>query len=601
MCGIYGTTRSYSKEIFEKKMGRIKFRFPNLSGFHNIDGITFCHSNISIVDINSRSNHCLFYQRLFITFDGEIYNYKSLIKELEAKGHSITTKSDTEAICAAYLAYGTDCVSKLNGSFSFAIYDTVTKIIFGARDRLGNKPFYYSINDGFEFSSHSSAIKIGRYDIRVDNENIQKYLLFGHIPEPNSIYKEIKKLPPGTSFVYNTVSNQFTSSIFWNIFDTKSVSYSKSYSEAQTELHTLLDDTVKLCLQSGVSIGTFLSGGIDSTLMTALCKKHNNSIEAFSIGFPGSNMDESQDAKKVAKHLGVKHTIIDCNPKEALELIDDFTKYYDEPFADSSAIPSMLLCQKVKPYATVAISGDGGDESFIGYKRTKWIHQVLPIYKIPQHLRTVLAAMIAQLPGYRLKLIAQGLRHERIEDLILSLLSSQFFFSKKTITELSDYQTLIKHTDIPLFQRMADLDLHFYLLNDCNVKVERAAAYAGIQVRSPLLDFRVVEFARNLPVAYRYKKGVQKRILKDILYTYVPEKLMDKPKSGFAIPLKDWFRYELKDYVYDVLSNDNLGRIPFIDKEMIRKNIQLHMMNRLNFSLEIWKLIVLIKWLQENE
>jgi len=601
MCGIYGTTRIYTKDIFEKKLDRIKFRGPEFTGLKNIDEVIFGHNRLSIIDLSSKANQPLLYKHLMITFNGEIYNYQILKKEFESQGYSFFTKSDTEVLCVAYLAYGFDCVSKINGMFAFAIYDSIKKIIFGARDRLGKKPFYYSTNNGFEFSSQPSAIKIERNDIHIDEESIQKYILFGHIPEPDSIYKEIKKLPPGNSFIYNTVNHKFSNSIYWDVLNTKTTSYSQSYSEAKNELHDLLNDAVKIRLQSDVSIGTFLSGGIDSTLITALCKNHNESIEAFSIGFPGSNMDESLYAKEIANHLGVKHKIIDCNPNDGLELINNITYYYDEPYSDSSAIPSMLLCKTVRPYATVALSGDGGDENFIGYLRTKWINQVLQIYKFPKKTRNIIAKIVNQIPYYRIKLIAQGLRHDCIEKLIISLLSSQYFFSEKIIEDLPEYQNLVKQNDIPLFQKMADLDIQFYLLNDCNVKIDRAASFAAMEVRSPFLDYRVVEFARNLPIKYRYENNVQKRILRDILYDYVPKYLLNRPKSGFAIPLKDWFRNELKDFVYNILSDTNLDSIPFIDKKMVKQNIKLHMECRLNFYAEIWKLIVLIKWLHENE
>jgi len=598
MGGIYGTTRSYSKEMFDRKLEHIKLiRGADFTRLSTFDKVTFGTHKHGVND----SNLPLSCQHLLITFDGKIYNHNSLKKSLETKGYFFTTESDTELLDAAFQEYGIDCVLHLNGAFAFAIYDSVKKIIFGARDRLGEKPFHYSINDGFEFSSQSLPIKLGRKDIHIDDKSVQRYLLFGHIPEPDSIYKEIKKLSPGTSFVYDTKNDTFKTTVFWSVQNVSFVSYSKSYAEAQTDLHALLDDAVQLRLQSDTNVATFLSGGIDSTLMTALCKKYSDTIEAFSIGFPQSNMDESQDAKLIAKHLGIKHTIIECSPKESLELISNITTCYDEPFADSSAIPSMLLCKKVKPFAPVAIAGDGGDESFIGYLRTKWIHQVSTIYKIPQSLRVFFANIIAFMPNYRIKSIARGLKHERIEDLIMKLLASQYFFSKETITGLAAYQNLIKHDSIPLFQKIADLDLQFYMLNDCIIKMDRAAAFAGMEVRAPLMDYRVVEFARNLPIEYRYGKGVQKRILKDILYTYVPKGLLDRPKSGFAIPLQDWFRNELKDFVYDVLSENNLNRIPSIDKEMIRKNIRLHMEHKLNFYAEIWKLIVLLKWLQGNE
>jgi asparagine synthase (glutamine-hydrolysing) len=590
---MYGTTREYLKEIFEKKLNRVKLRGMGSAGLKKLDRITFGYSSNGFTS----SNKSLLYHHLLITLDGQIYNQK--ISETNNQLH--TTKSDIEALGVAYLEYGVDCVSLFNGAFAFAIYDSQKKTIFCARDRLGKKPFYYSVNNGFEFASQLSVIKTGREDISIDNESMRKYLLFGYIPEPNSIYKEIKKLAPGASLVYNVINNSFVTKTFWSVQNTRYASYPYSYEKAKVELHNLLDDAVKIRMLSDDNIGTFLSGGIDSTLMTALCHKYNNSMEAFSIGFPDSNMDESQDAKSIAKHLGIKHTIIDCNPKDGLELIENFITYYDEPFADSSAIPSMLLCKKVKSHVSVAISGDGGDESFIGYLRTKWINQVLFVYKLPQYLRSIFAMIIAQLPNYKIKLIAQGLRHNRIENLIMSLLSSQYFFSEEAILNLPAYCNLIQKDSIPLPQKQADLDLQFYLLNDCNVKMDRAAAYAGLEVRSPLLDFRVVEFARNLPIRYRYGKGIQKRIIKDILYDYVPKSLMDRPKSGFAIPLKDWFRNELKDYVYSILSDENLNKISFIDKSMVKKNISFHMNSKINFYAEIWKLIVLIHWLEENE
>ncbi len=601
MCGIYGTTRFYNKEILDKKLEQIKFRGPDYSALKSDGHVTFAHVRLSIIDLSDRANQPLQYQHLIVVLNGEIYNYKTIKTELEKKGYIFNTTSDSEVLGGAYLEYGTNCVSMFNGMFSFAIYDQKNKIIFGGRDRLGKKPFYYSLLDGFEFCSQPSAIKMGRNDITIDEESIQQYLLFGHVPEPNSIYKEIKKIPPGTSFIYDTNKQQIEFSPYWTVQETPFLSYEQPYIKAKSDLSNLLNDAVALRLQSDVSLGTFLSGGIDSTLMTALCKKQKDNIEAFSIGFPGSDMDESMDAMNIAKHLNVKHTIIECNPNEGMKLIENITKYYDEPFSDSSAIPSMLLCQKAKKYITVAISGDGGDESFMGYKRIKWVKDVSSIYKFPQAFRIVVSDLLKQIPNYRIKLIAKGLRYNTIEDLAMSLLASQYPLSliadfKNTI----DYQRMQVQA-IPLFQRISDLDLQFYLLNDCNVKVDRAAASVGVEVRSPLLDYRVVEFARNLPVSYRYQTGNQKRILRDILYGYVPKQLMDRPKKGFAIPLKDWFRNELKEYVYEQFSDKNLSMIPFLDKELVRKNVQLHMDGKINFFSEMWELIVLIQWFNKNE
>ena len=608
MCGIYGTTISYPKDTIKNKLKRTGFRGPDQMGITEIKSdfgaISFGHNRLSIIDLDPRSNQPFDYEHVHIVFNGEIFNFKSLRNTLIKEGFAFRTESDTEVICAAYLAYGEKCVEHLNGMFAFVIFDKKKQSFFGARDRLGQKPFYYYHNGtDFEFASQIASITTGRKDLTISKNGIQDFLVWGYLPEPQSIFNDIYKVLPGQRFTLSLSTNKMEFSTYWDI-NTDKPNLISDYKEAKKQLEETLLDAVKIRLFADVPVGVFLSGGIDSSLIAALATKSTEEkIKTFSVKFNSKGFDESNYAQKVADHLNTDHHVITCDFKEGIDLIDNMSHFYDEPFSDSSAIPSMLLSKHTKEKVTVALSGDGGDESFLGYHRYDWFHKIQKIYKIPHPLINFGANILAYFPHYKAKVMADVLKHPKLSDAYLSTMlpmeSSWFNLDKASLEfKNKDYLTNLNK---PLLQRLGDFDTKTYLNWDINTKVDRASMAYSLEVRSPLMDYRVVELANQMPVDYKYEMGNQKRILKDILFDYVPKEYFDRPKAGFEIPFKLWFRNELKDYVLAELSTENLNKIPFINVKQTQEMIQEHMDGKWNRYAMIWKLLVLSNWLKNND
>lgn len=610
MCGIYGSTLKYNEFQIKKKLSRTSFRGPDQMGFGFYSSsqydLIFGHNRLSIIDLDPRSNQPLNYlSKLEIVFNGEIYNFKEIKVNLIKKGYYFNTESDTEVICAAYLEYGKNLVKHLNGMFAFVILDKENNKLFGARDRLGQKPFYYYHNGKeFEFASQISSIQLFHRNLSISKNAISTYLTWGAIAEPLSIFNEIKKLKPGCLFEFNLVNGELSIDEYWDI-DFKGINtFEGSYEDAKTHLNELLYDSVKLRLFADVPVGVFLSGGIDSSIVAAMASKaFKFDIKTFSVKFNNKGFDESIYAQKVANHLGTDHNIIECDYKEGLELIDGFHHFYDEPFDDSSAIPSMLLAKHTREQVTVAISGDAGDENFLGYHRYKWIRQGEHFMKIPYTLRLLLSKLTSIIPNYRYKIIADFMKYKSINEIYLnskmdrSYLTNSEAFSPADVDELK----YLIHDNKNLLERVSDFDLKTYLNWDINTKVDRATMAYSLEARSPLMDYRIVEFARSLPTEFKFKGNNQKRILKDILYDYVPKEFFDRPKAGFTIPFKLWFRNELRQYVEKELSFDNLSRMPLVDPTIVTKKIKQHMDGSWNHYPLIWKLLVLKQWLNKNK
>lgn len=602
MCGIYGSTIPYSDLIVNQKMGRIQFRGPEFTGVQRFDNIVLAHNRLAIIDVDPRSNQPFTYLHLHIVFNGEIYNYRDIKKELERKNYRFRTNSDTEVICAAYLEYGHKCVEIFNGMFAFVVYDTKKNEFFGARDRFGKKPFYYlHTRENFEFASQPSQISIDN-SLSVSEDAIAQYLTWGYVPEPQSIWNEVKQLPPAHCFQFDLHTGSLKIQEYWQLDYKWENKFRGDYDEAKHTLGGLLSDAVKIRMHADVPLGVFLSGGIDSSLVAALASEEAENVKTFAIKFNVKGFDESSYATSVANYLETDHHTIECNYEEGINLIENFTNYYDEPFADSSAIPTMLLCKNTRQHVTVALSGDAGDESFLGYDRYKWIKQVNTLYQAPSNVRKILANLFNLSPFYKHKLIAMGLSVKSIEQLYVRMFDLENSWVKDPeLAKFSSFTNLLLNTNKPLLERVSDFDIKTYLSHDINTKIDRASMAFSLESRSPLMDYRIVEFARSLPSNFKYQDGNQKRILKDILFKKVPASLFDRPKSGFTMPLKHWFRNELKDYVLDNLSTDKLKNIPGIDVKRTEQIICDHMSGKWNRYPQIWKLLVLSQWLTKNK
>lgn len=604
MCGIYGSTVRYSYETVKAKLDLVAFRGPDYSEIQMLDDLILGHNRLAIIDLDERSNQPFSYHHLWIVFNGEIYNYQDLRKDLISKGYTFRTSSDTEVICAAYLEYGEACLDMFNGMFAFVIYDSRKKCLFGARDRFGKKPFYYCHDHkGFEFASQPSQITCGNINnLSIDQYAVRDYLIWGYIPEPNSIWAGIKKLPAGHCFSYDLPTAAFKTKPYWDLDYSWDKPFIGDYGEAKHELNDLITDAVRIRLNADVPLGVFLSGGIDSSLVAAKANEMVSGVKTFSIKFNEKSFDESEYALKVAKHLGTEHYTIPCDYSQGIDLINNFTSYYDEPFADSSAIPSMLLSKHTRQHVTVALSGDGGDEGYLGYSRYKWTRNVSALFKMPVKARRTLASLLRISPNYVHKLIAMGISIQDLETLYVRMMggmeNSWVLHPDQGLR--TPFMHVLLNPNKNLLENLSDFDIKTYLNDDINVKVDRASMAFSLESRSPLMDYRIIEFGRNLPTSFKYHKGVQKRILKDILYTHVPATLFNRPKAGFTMPFKEWFRNELRDYVKDTLSEKELQSIPGIDVKRTLEIINEHLTSKWNRYPQIWKLLVLSQWLKKS-
>jgi asparagine synthase (glutamine-hydrolysing) len=602
MCGIYGSTINFSDDVIRQKLAIVNFRGPDYSGYIHTPDVILGHNRLAIIDLDHRSDQPFSYLHLRIVFNGEIYNYKVLRTRLEKEGYSFRTSSDTEVICAAYLAYGESCLMQFNGMFSFVIYDEAKKILFGARDRLGKKPFYYCHKgQSFEFASQPSQLKLDR-NFTLNQQAVNEYFIWGYIPEPSSIWQEVKQLPAGHSFTYNLSSGILNIKKYWDLDYNRDNKFTGNYEDAKFILNELINDSVGIRMNADVPLGVFLSGGIDSSLIAAIASRKASHIKTFSIQFNEKGFDESKYARLVAEKLGTEHHSIECNYQEGIELINNFSSYYDEPFADSSAIPTMLLSKHTRKHVTVALSGDGGDEAFIGYTRYKRIKMMNTLFMLPLSIRQLIGSMIRFSPNYILKLIAIGVSIKDIESLYIKMFggleNSWILDPEKGMHD--QFSHVFSTHNKSILEKVSDLDIKTYLNGDINTKVDRASMAFSLESRAPLMDYRIIEFSRSLSTNYKYSFGNQKRILKDVLFQYLPSELFDRPKAGFTMPFREWFRTELKEYVLDSLSKSELQKIPGINVARTQEIIQEHMSGKWNRYPQIWKLLVLSQWLKKQ-
>tara|TARA_B100000900_G_C20600602_1_gene725388 strand:+ start:3713 stop:5554 length:1842 start_codon:yes stop_codon:yes gene_type:complete len=604
MCGIYLTNFDFPKEQVLDKIKKIKFRGPDNLGYNKIDNITLAHLRLSIIDTNIRSNQPFSFNGLHITYNGEIYNYKSIRDELEKKGYSFTTQSDTEVLLKGFDYWKNDILTKINGMFSFAIYDSNTKTIFSARDRLGVKPFYYFFNNGsFEISSQIAPLK--NDNLSINEDSIVAYLRTGYIPSPLSIFKEIKKLPPGYSMTIDVTTNKIFINKYWDLKPQKIKKI--KYHEAISQLEKLIEESVEIRLNSDVPFGTFLSGGIDSALVTSIAsKKVKKRLKTFTIGFNEEEYDESKIAKKFSNILGTNHKEFICTQKDLIQLIPKLLEIYDEPFSDPSAIPSLLLNKKVKKDITVVLSGDGGDESFFGYNHFFIKKSVKLIFLIPFFIRRFTATMIpyrflSKSLNKDVKTIKEIFILRSIKDYITRIFVSYPQYLNDRSKDWFNYYNKVFTLSKNIYQNIADLNIKLWLENDSNVKVDRASMAYSVEVRSPFLDYRIIEFSRTLPINYRYSRIRRKKMLRDILKKYIPEELFNLPKKGFSLPLEKWTRGQLKNEIIQTITHKNLSMISGIKDDIFMKLMDDHFNEKKDFSLSIWRMYILIKWLKKNK
>ena len=579
------------------KLKTIEFRGPDYTGFIQRNKLSFGHLRLSILDLEERSNQPMVYDNYTLVFNGEIYNFSEIKKELVTLGYSFNTTGDTEVLLKGYKEWGQTVVSKLNGMFAFAIHDKINNVLFCSRDRLGVKPFYYYWKNGmFEICSQLKPISENK---TINKEAVSIYLDCTYIPSPYSIYNDVYKLPPGNNLIIDLNNKTHKVEEYWNLKPVKPSNL--SYEEAVEKVHDLFEDAVRIRLKSDVPFGSFLSGGIDSALVSSVASRiSKDKIKTFSIGFEDPKFDESKIAATYADILRTKHKGTICKAQDILEMLPNLLEVYDEPFADSSALPSLLLNKITKQDVTVVLSGDGGDESFLGYNHFDWVKKFNYLIYIPYFVRNLISMLIPKFifknRTEQLKRILKVKNNDFIEGIFIGFNSITL---NRTINWLSNYKNH-KHLSHNDYQKTADLNIKLWLENDSNVKVDRASMAFSVEVRSPFLDYRIIEFARTLPISYRYYKGKKKRILRDVLKKYIPEEVFDQPKSGFSVPLDEWIREDLRKEVLDVLSDENLKMVHNLNIPKFKKMLNDHMDNGVNYSSYIWRVYVFIKWMKKN-
>lgn len=582
MCGIFGyfsDEDGYSEGLLRRMSQVMSHRGPDAEGFYTLAGLGLGHRRLSIIDVSvaanqpmtSRDGDCV------IVYNGEVYNFREIAIDLQKeKNIAFRTTSDTEVILEAFVHWGPEFVHRLNGMFAIAIFRKSNQTLYLYRDRIGIKPIYYRFtNRSFLFSSELKGMVCHpdlRAGLEVNPLAVNQFLHLGYIPEPETIYKGFYKFPAGHRAEVSGAGMRLIP--YWIPEEKAGMPPDLTEDEYLTQLNELLVSSVKYRLICDVPSGTFLSGGIDSSLVTALAQHLSATpVKTFSIGFTESTYDESAFARNVSEYLGTHHHEFIITEKEAIDRIPLLTGIYDEPFADSSAVPTLLVSEMARRHVTMTLSGDGGDELFLGYGAYTWAAR----------LENPLTSLLRRPAGALLN--CGGSRYRRAANVLDYPLRSQ-----RASHIFSQEQNLFKRSEIagilnPEYFREFSLkeefpglnlspaaaqslfDLRYYLRDDLLVKVDRASMYHSLETRVPLLDYRIVEFAMNLPDRLRKNGNVTKYLLRKVLYQYVPESYFQRPKWGFSIPLQKWLKSELGFLVNDSLNRNELLRYQIINPD----------------------------------
>jgi asparagine synthase (glutamine-hydrolysing) len=638
MCGIAGIFSKNKGQQFlvneAKKMAdSMAHRGPDESGiwYESDYSCVLSHRRLSILDLSKNGSQPMISKsnRFVICYNGEIYNTKELLKNYSSANLVIKGHSDTEIILELFEQYGLDTIiPKLIGMFAFSLFDRKYKKIFLCRDRLGIKPLYWGLfQNELIFSSELKAFNHKKSFIKeLNRDSISNFLRHGYIPSPNTIYKNISKLEPGKLLEIDM--KEFVPSInsYWylpNIIKKRSLKNKYNDKELINSLDNLLNDSISRRMVADVPVGAFLSGGVDSTTVSAIMQNNSKKkIKTFSIGFEEPSYDEAHFAKKIAQKLQTDHHELYLTSKEAQKFIPDIPKYFDEPFADSSQIPTYLISKMASKSVKVALSGDGGDELFMGYNR----------YQVANNLN-----FIGNLPGFFKKFILQIIKLGSIHqwNIISKVFSNRFVPSQlgdklyKLAKILKDddsdfYRLLISSFDYPdkflvsgkekkglvwknnfdnflscYVEKLKLLDTMTYLPDDILTKVDRASMAVSLEVRVPILDHRIVEFSWTLPKEIQLKKNQSKWILRQVLKKYMPEKLFNRPKMGFGIPLDSWLRKDLKNWASHLLSDEVFNKYELLKKDDIQLMWGQHQRNEKNWQYPIWNVLMLHSWAEE--
>ncbi len=621
MCGIAGyisLKKTLNKQDFIKATDKMNHRGPDADGFFENDNQTVFlgHKRLSIIDLSAASNQPFFSNcgRYVMVYNGEVYNYQEIKKQLQLV---TKTSSDTEIILEAFVKIGVKSFELLNGMFAFAIYDILERKIILCRDRIGIKPlFYYFDGEQFAFASELKSISaLPTIKKEINYGVIPDFLHVGFVPEPYTIFTQIYKFKSAhySIFSIDDLSKpNFKPTLveFWNLQNSFESTPKTDFISTKKELKNLLIDSVEKQLVSDVPVGSFLSGGIDSSLVTAIASKiKKDKIKTFSIGYNSKKYDESEYALRVAKHLGTEHYAFKLTEDEVEEILPAIISQYDEPFADSSAYPTMIVSKLARNEVTVTLSGDGADELFLGYGMYKWATRLdnpfIKALKKPLNIATKYSNDTIKRGGLLLDYVSQ----KNIRSHIFS--QEQYLHSEKDLNHLLleekvSFQHLNPINEVTVRNLSAKelqsyWDINHYLKDDLLVKVDRASMKYSLESRVPYLDHRVVEFALNIHPDLRYHNGISKYILKEILYDYLPKEIFNRPKWGFSLPLVDWLKGRFSYLIDRYLNSTIINEYDILTNHYVQDLKDRFYAGEEYLYARIWTIIIVHWWLEENK
>ncbi|MCS6095027.1 asparagine synthase (glutamine-hydrolyzing) [Shewanella baltica] len=632
MCGFVGfidTKIDFDvKSVLDNMLSKIIQRGPDDSGVWIADGIALGHQRLSIHDLSPLGHQPMHSHsnRYVIAFNGEIYNFESLREELKSAGISFTSSSDTEVLLACVGAWGLESsLKKFTGMFAFALWDKQQSKLYLARDRMGEKPLYYAtLPNSIIFGSQlGSLTQHPNFDKELDRNAIGLYLRHGYIPAPSSVYKNTKKLLPGSFITFHLYGNEIISHPLVNYWSLNHIVENRKNDKCPDQpqiiidkLDGLINKSVELQSKADVPLGAFLSGGIDSSLITAYMQSQSTvPINTFTIGFKDPKFNEAKFAKEIANHLGTSHTEHYIDQHDLLSVIPRLPVIYDEPFADSSQLPTYIVGALAKQKVTVALSGDGGDELFCGYSRYQRTNQRWEkIKKIPKPIRSVINKFTNKVDIHsnvnNFNLMGKS-SHEYIRSFEYLACVDFNSFYKRSVSTLSNVELLVKGALPQLtiydakvasgfYEHMMSADTNQYLPDDILAKVDRAFMGSSLEGRIPLLDHNIVEFAKMIPTDLHRFDGKGKYLLRQLLYKKVPKKLIERPKMGFAIPLDEWLREDLNEWANNLLNPIRLETDGIFDVHFVSKMWQQHQSNANNWGSLLWSILMFNAWLDEQ-
>jgi asparagine synthase (glutamine-hydrolysing) len=625
MCGIAGFcdfSKTLPVQVLQNMTNSLAHRGPDADGIEFTEEDSFNlglgHRRLSILDLSERGKQPLIREDISIVFNGEVYNFQEIRDELISKGYTFKSGTDTEVIVIAYQAWGMESIKKFIGMFAYALFDKSKSKLFLVRDRVGAKPlYYYTENKSFIFGSELKVMHENpSFKKRIDNDALALYLQYSYIPTPYCIFKNTFKLQPGHYVELDLLTQQSKEVKYWDVVDAyNQPKLNISYEDAVKETDTLLNSAFNYRMVADVPVGVFLSGGYDSTAVASILQRNRTEkIKTFTIGFKEAKFNEATEAKKIAEYIGTDHTEYYCTAKDATDILTQLPFVYDEPFADNSVVPTILVSQLARKQVKVALSGDGGDEIFGGYN--KFNQSIGYTKNLPLLVQSFLAAGMKAINPRYIPYFSNTYnftsRYEKMQKIwsshspYVALKCISHYITQLETRRLlnADFKDLETYFDIaPLLNdgndelnKLLAIDYKTFLMDNNLVKIDRAAMSVGLEGREPFLDQRVIEFVGRLPSDYKIRDGVNKALLKSVVHNYVDKKLMDRPKMPFIAPLTIWFKNEMKELLIDHLDEKVLKEQGIFNPEEVIRLRDQYLNDQGVSHQKVWNILLFQLW-----